>query len=188
LYHPVRKLNLGPDDPSKPLLTLIIDRLTSGSLGSTGNQIQAQTPSVEEPKATKITKEKESIDSSLHDLKKQQDKSKDFIQQAKEAPTLNMGSHQAHTKEKETTGTKDSAKDVFGREIFEAKHDSAKLVGAKKESEPHLSQPSKEDNKKSDKNVEIPGKKFQSVPDDAMKKKQEQAAKHAHNEVDGMIL
>lgn len=171
----VRKLNLGPDDPSKPLLTLIIERLTSGAFGaSSNNQAQAQKPSVEEPKASKITKEKESIESSLNDIKKTQERSKDSLLQAKETPTLAQASVPAP--QKEAVNTK-----LTG----EPKHDSGKFVGAKKEVDPLPTQPlPKDDKKKSDDN--IPGKKFQTVPDDAMKKKVEAAPKQdLQNDLDG---
>lgn len=178
----MRKLNLGQDDPSKPLLTLIIERLVSGSLGSGGSQVQPQKPSVEEPKSIKVTKEKESIESSLNDLKKQSDKSKEFIQQAKETPSLTLSNQQ---KEKETSEPKEPSK-----EFADIKHDSGKFVAAKKEAEPSpIQSQTKDDKKKHEKSEDsLPGKKFQTVPDDAMKRKPEPAAKHGHQvEADGNL-
>ena len=130
----VSKLNLGQDDPSKPLLALIIERLCTGAFGQASNKQVSQTQGGASSSG-KILHDKEAIESSLNDLKKPQEKSKEFIQQAKETPSLSLASN-SQPKEKET-----SAKDIFAsdkqlnKHVNETRQDSSKMLGAKKETD-----------------------------------------------------
>ena len=62
----------------------------------------------------KINKDKESIENSLNEIKKQEERSKELFLPAREAPTLNKNSHSGFGAAKEVN--KDSAKDIFSRD------------------------------------------------------------------------
>lgn len=168
----VSKLNLGTDDPSKPLLALIIDRLSSGSAP------RAATTGIEGTSMTsnpKLAKDKESIDAAISDLRKPDDRSKDLIQQAKEAPTFGQaGSGQQAAGRDFQPMTKDIPKDSLKDSDKLIKADPKKAVSnmmaAKKETDLPASAPTSDKQKKETSEDSLPGKKFQNIPDDAMKK------------------
>lgn len=163
---------MGQDDPSKPLLALIIDRLASGSApraaitGIEGTNLGAN---------TRLAREKESIEAAISDLRKPDDRSKDLIQKTKESPAQQGNSIQAVQREiqaaRETP--KDALKDSdkMLKAAAEAKKDAAKMMGAKKETETSIGGSLSDKQRKNEKSEDsLPGKKFQNIPDDAMKK------------------
>lgn len=199
------KLNLGPDDPSKPLLALIIDRLSSASPPKAAGSLQGEKYQPGQDKVPtvtsgKITKDKESIEASLNEIKKPEEKSKELSQPAREAPSLNQHSHSGFGGQKESA--KDSAKDIFSRDSdkqlnkapssIDAKKEIPKMMAAKKESDiAPLSAPKDEKSKRNEKSEDsLPSKRFQHVvPEDAMKKKPESASRpHALDERDDGII
>lgn len=172
------KLHLGSDDPSKPLLAVIIDRLSSGAapkaatIGIEGTGVTAN---------QKLAKDKESIDAAISDIKKTEDRSKDLIQQAKEAPTLGQAGGSAPSfgkdalagKETSKDSLKDSDKLLKAAPVVDPKKEVPKMMGAKKETDLPVQTSQQPDKKKQEKSDDsLPGKKFQNIPDDAMKKKQ----------------
>ena len=177
----VSKLNLGQDDPSKPLLALIIERLCTGAFGQASNKQVAQTQGGASSSG-KILHDKEAIESSLNDLKKPQEKSKEFIQQAKETPSLSLASN-SQPKEKET-----SAKDIFAsdkqlnKHANETRQDSSKMLGGKKQVD--VSPGQSRDNLTEKSSESQSRGKFQSMPQDSLKKKQAPEAKDALDDID----
>lgn len=162
--HPVSKLNLGSDDPSKPLLAVIIDRLSSGaapkaaSIGIEGTGTTSN---------ARLAKDREAIDSAISDLKKPEDRSKDLIQQAKESPSLSQqAAGHALGREQPKESSKDSEKQL---KAADTKKEAPKMMGAKKETEGSAGQDEKKKTEKSEDS--LPGRKFQNIPEDAMKKK-----------------
>lgn len=149
------------DDPSKPLLAVIIDRLSSASAPKAASSGLEGT-STSHPAQNKITKDREEIDAAINDLKRPEDRSRDLMQQARETPTLS----QTQLSKSALPDPKTTAPEV--------KKDAAKMMGAKKETEPVHHQPEKKKPDLSDDS--LPGRKFQNIPEDAMKKNKLAAA------------
>ena len=176
-FDSVSKLHLGADDPSKPLLAVIIDRLSSGAapkaatIGIEGTSVTAN---------AKLAKDKESIDAAISDIKKTEDRSKDLIQQAKEAPTLGQTGGSAPSFGKDAIAGKETSKDslkdsdkLLKAQAADPKKEVPKMMGAKKETDLPVQTSQQPDKKKQEiSDDSLPGKKFQNIPDDAMKKKQ----------------
>lgn len=168
------KLNLGQDDTSKPLLALIIDRLASGSApraattGIEGTNLSAN---------ARLAKEKESIEAAISDLRKPDDRSKDLIQQAKESPAPVQQSSSLQAAQREAQAAKEAPKEALKesdkqlKAAAEAKKEAPKMMGAKKETETSVGGSLSDKQRKNEKSDDsLPGKKFQNIPDDAMKK------------------
>lgn len=148
---------MGSDDPTKPLLAVIIDQLSSGSPS------KAASVGIEgtgKPAVSKIVKDREAIEAAIGDLKKTEDRSRDLIQQAKEAPAV-----------REPTAAQIFAKEIQAAKEKDALKESDKqLKAAKKEAEPPASVSQAEKAKKEKSEDSQLGRKFQNIPEDAMKK------------------
>lgn len=179
---------MGQDDPSKPLLALIIDRLSSGSAP------KAATTGIEGTNLSsnaRLAKEKESIEAAISDLRKPDDRSKDLIQQAKESPAPAQQGSSIQAAQKEVQAAKETAKEALKesdkqlKAAAEAKKEAPKMMGAKKETETSIGGSLSDKQRKNEKSEDsLPGKKFQNIPDDAMKKNK--AA--AFDKEDGILL
>ena len=159
---------MGSDDPTKPLLAVIIDQLSSGSPS------KAASVGIEgtgKPAVSKIVKDREAIEAAIGDLKKTEDRSRDLIQQAKEAPAVREPTAaQIFAKEIQAAKEKDALKESDKQLKAAEKKEVPKMQAAKKEAEPPASVSQAEKAKKEKSEDSQLGRKFQNIPEDAMKK------------------
>lgn len=176
----INKLNLGPADPSKPLLAVIIEKLSSGAAPRSG----ASGP-ITDNSAT-LQKEKEGIEASIKDLRKPAE-IKELSGPAKQSPSLD--------KPATTTAGAPPARPKFEplAEIPPRK-ETNKMMGAKKESDELSDKPVSSKAQEQFQQADLFGKKSPApvtpvtqnnpLPDDAMKKKFDQNTKIVSPDLD----
>lgn len=175
----VSKLNLGQADPSKPLLAVIIERLSTGAVPRAGGS-----GSIPDNSAT-LQKEKEGIEASIKDLRKPAE-IKENSGPTKQSPTLDKPAAN-------TTSVPAARPKIEPLPEIPPRKETNKMMGAKKESDEFSDKPVSSKTLEQQQPADIFGKKNPAqqgtpaganLPDDAMKKKFDQNAKIVSPDLD----